>query len=42
MKVRFCSPVKSHMGYAELGRIVINQLAAAGFEVSVVEIPIQT
>lgn len=41
MRVRFCSPVKSHMGYAELGRITINQLLAAGFDVSVVEIPIQ-
>lgn len=41
MKVRFCSPVKSHMGYAELGRIVINQLVQAGFEVAVVEIPVQ-
>lgn len=42
MKVRFCSPVKSHMGYAELGRIVINQLVQAGFDVSVVEIPMQS
>lgn len=42
MKVRFCSPVRSHMGYAELGRIVINQLLAGGFDVSVVEIPVQT
>ena len=41
MKVRFCSPVKSHMGYAELGRIVINQLVQAGFDVTVVEIPLQ-
>jgi len=41
MKIRFCSPVKSHMGYAELGRIVINQLVHAGFDVTVVEIPIQ-
>ena len=41
MKIRFCSPVKSHMGYAELGRIVINQLVHAGFDVTVVEIPIE-
>jgi hypothetical protein len=30
------------MGYAELGRIVINQLLQAGFDVSVLEIPVQT
>ena len=41
MKIRFCSPIKSHMGYAELGRIVINQLVHAGHDVTVVEIPIQ-
>ena len=41
MKVRFCSPVKSHMGYAELGRILINQLVQAGIDVSVHEIPLQ-
>lgn len=41
MKIRFCSPVKSHLGYAELGRIVINQLVQAGSGVSVVEIPVQ-
>ncbi|CAN5146342.1 hypothetical protein BH11PSE14_BH11PSE14_17120 [soil metagenome] len=42
MKIRFCSPVRSHMGYAELGRIIINQLVQAGHDVGVVEIPVQT
>lgn len=41
MKIRFCSPIRSHMGYAEMGRIVIDQLLQAGHEVGVVEIPIQ-
>lgn len=41
MKIRFCSPIRSHMGYAEMGRIVINQLVQAGHDVAVVEIPIQ-
>jgi hypothetical protein len=41
MKIRFCSPVKSHMGYAEMGRFVIDQLVQAGFDVSVLEIPMQ-
>lgn len=42
MKVRFCSPIKSHIGYAELGRIIINQLVQAGHEVAVREIPVDT
>lgn len=41
MKIRFCSPIQSHMGYAELGRIVINQLVQAGYDVGVAEIPVQ-
>jgi hypothetical protein len=41
MKIRFCSPVRSHMGYAELGRIVIHQLVQAGHDVGVAEIPVQ-
>lgn len=41
MRIRFCSPIRSHMGYAELGRILINQLVVGGFEVSVLEIPVQ-
>lgn len=41
MKIRFCSPVRSHMGYAELGRIIINQLVQAGHDVSVLEIALQ-
>lgn len=40
MKVRFCSPIRSNMGYAELGRIVINQLVQAGHDVAVFEIPV--
>ncbi len=41
MKIRFCSPVRSNTGYAEMGRILINQLVKAGLEVSVLEIPVQ-
>jgi hypothetical protein len=41
MKVRFCSPIKSHMGYAQTGRLLINQLVQAGIAVSVREIPVQ-
>jgi len=42
MKVRFCSPIKSHMGYAELGRIIINQLVQGGYQVAVHEIPVKS
>lgn len=28
--IRFCTPVKSHMGYAEMGRSVVSQLVRAG------------
>lgn len=38
MKVRFCSPVRSHIGYGELGRIVVHQLIQAGVDVSVAPI----
>jgi len=38
MKIRFCTPVNAHFGYAEIGRIVMNQLVQAGFEVSRLEI----
>ena len=38
MKVRFCSPVRSHIGYGELGRIVVHQLVEAGVDVSVAPI----
>jgi glycosyltransferase involved in cell wall biosynthesis len=41
MKIRFCSPIQSHMGYAELGRTIINQLVQAGYDVGVAEIPVQ-
>ena len=33
MKVRFCSPVRSHIGYGELGRIVVHQLIQAGIDI---------
>jgi glycosyltransferase involved in cell wall biosynthesis len=42
MKVRVCSPIRSHMGYSELGRILIHQLVRAGHDVSVREMPINT
>ena len=42
MKVRVCSPIRTQMGYAELGRILINQLVQARFDVSVTEIPVKT
>ncbi|MFT3807053.1 hypothetical protein [Arenimonas sp.] len=38
MKVRFCSPVRSHIGYGELGRILVHQLLQAGVDVSVAPI----
>jgi glycosyltransferase involved in cell wall biosynthesis len=40
MRVRFCSPIRSRMGYAELGRILINQLVRAGHQVTVKELDI--
>lgn len=40
MKIRFCSPIRSHSGYAELGRILINQCLRAGHELGVEEIPV--
>jgi hypothetical protein len=40
MKVRLCSPIRSQMGYAELGRILVNQLVQARVDVSVTEIPV--
>ncbi len=42
MKVRVCSPIRSQMGYAELGRILIHQLVRAGHDVSVHEMPINS
>lgn len=41
MRIRFCSPVQSHMGYAELGRTLVNQLVLAGHAVTVVPIPME-
>lgn len=38
MKVRFCSPVRSHIGYGELGRILVHQLIQAGVDVFVAPI----
>jgi len=42
MKLRFCTPLRSQMGYAELGRILVNQLVQAGLQVTVHEIPLQS
>lgn len=42
MKIRFCSPIRSHSGYAELGRILVNQCLRAGHEVGVQEIAVQS
>ena len=42
MKVRLCSPIRSQMGYAELGRILAHQLVQAGVDLSVKEIPVNT
>jgi glycosyltransferase involved in cell wall biosynthesis len=41
MRIRVCTPLRSHMGYAELGRILVNQLLRAGHDVSTTEIDIQ-
>ncbi|MEO8160202.1 MAG: hypothetical protein ABI588_02190 [Arenimonas sp.] len=41
MKIRFCSPIRSQSGYAELGRILVNQLLHAGHAVGVQEIQVQ-
>jgi glycosyltransferase involved in cell wall biosynthesis len=40
MKIRFCTPLRSHSGYAELGRILVDQCLRAGHEVGVAEIPV--
>jgi glycosyltransferase involved in cell wall biosynthesis len=42
MKIRFCSPIRSHSGYAELGRILVNQCLRAGHQVGVHEIHVQS
>lgn len=40
MRIRFCSPIRSHSGYAELGRILVNQCLRAGHELGLEEIPV--
>ena len=40
MRIRVCSPIRSRMGYAELGRILVNQLVRAGHQVTVKEMDI--
>jgi hypothetical protein len=42
LKIRFCTPFRSHSGYAELGRILVDQCVRAGHEVGVAEIPVQS
>jgi glycosyltransferase involved in cell wall biosynthesis len=42
VKIRFCTPFRSHSGYAELGRILVDQCVRAGHEVGVMEIPVQS
>jgi hypothetical protein len=42
MKIRVCTPLRSHSGYAELGRILVDQCLRAGHEVGVAEIPVMT
>ena len=42
MKIRFCSPIRSPSGYAELGRVLVNQLLRAGHQVGVSEIRVQS
>lgn len=42
MRVRICTPIRSRMGYAELGRILVNQLVQAGHAVTVREMDIGT
>jgi hypothetical protein len=41
MRVRFCSPIRSRMGFAELGRVLVNQLVRAGHQVTVKELDVQ-
>jgi hypothetical protein len=41
MKVRFCSPIHSHVGYGELGRVIVGQLVRAGLDVSVLPIALE-
>jgi hypothetical protein len=41
MRVRFCSPIRSRMGFAELGRVLVNQLVQAGHQVTVKELDVQ-
>jgi glycosyltransferase involved in cell wall biosynthesis len=40
--IRFCTPTRSHMGYAEMGRSVIAQLLRAGKEVTIQPINLET
>jgi hypothetical protein len=42
MKIRVCTPLRSHMGYAELGRMLVDQLLQAGHEVGTTEIAVQS
>lgn len=42
MRVRVCSPIRSRMGYAEFGRILVNQLVKAGHQVTVKELDINS
>jgi glycosyltransferase involved in cell wall biosynthesis len=42
LKIRFCTPFRSHSGYAELGRILIDQCVRAGHEVGVAELAVNS